>query len=617
MTLPRKILLILATILTASLAAGGFAYDFSYRNRILPNISIGSLAIGGMTLEEAEKALQNRIDQIENEGLVYQYAKTSVRITPTIISPFDKDASYRILDFDIDATLAAAFQQGHEGSFPNRMKAQWQALKKPSVIPMSFILNEAELYKILESKFDFIAEKPQNASISITDTLQILIQKEKPGSVFDYPQAIQLTKQMLFQLAVRPVTVALNPHNPEIRAQDIAQTLPFIQNFLKKSNLTLIWEQNSWSVPRFIYKNWLAAEKIDDFNILNPSVKIIFDNEKTKTYLSALAPSIDIQPRNAKFRIENNRVIEFQTSLDGRKLDSDQTVQKMTDDFIGEDKPASELVVVPVLPEKITANDLGIEELIGVGISNFKWSPMNRVHNIKVGAAALHGILIPPLKEFSLLEALGDVGPKTGYKQELVIKGDKTIPEYGGGLCQIGTTTFRAALASGLPITERRNHSYRVTYYEPAGTDATIYFPNPDFKFINDTGHSILIQTKIVGYDLFFEFWGTKDQRIAEQTKPIIYNITKPPEPKTIETTDLKPGEKKCTEKAHNGADAKFTYKVTYKDGAVKEQTFRSHYIPWQEVCLVGVEPKPPEPPPAEAVTEPAFDPNNPLGIQF
>ena len=70
------------------------------------------------------------------------------------------------------------------------------------------------------------------------------------------------------------------------------------------------------------------------------------------------------------------------------------------------------------------------------------------------------------------------------------------MPEYGGGLCQIGTTVFRAAVNSGLPITERRPHAYRVVYYEPAGFDATIYDPRPDLRFINDTENYILIQTK-------------------------------------------------------------------------------------------------------------------------
>jgi vancomycin resistance protein YoaR len=235
------------------------------------------------------------------------------------------------------------------------------------------------------------------------------------------------------------------------------------------------------------------------------------------------------------------------------------------------------------------ANSLGITEVIGVGRSNFAGSPKNRRANIHTGAAKLNGIIIKPDEEFSLIAALGDINQATGYLPELVIKGNQTVPEYGGGLCQIGTTTFRAALATGLPIVERRNHSYRVTYYEPAGTDATIYDPKPDFRFKNDTGHAILIQTAIEGDNLVFEFWGTSDQRAVVQTKPVLSNFVAPPPTKLIETEDLPVGTKKCTEKPHVGADAQFTYTVTYPDGRVASEVFKSHYVPWREVCLIGV----------------------------
>ena len=77
-------------------------------------------------------------------------------------------------------------------------------------------------------------------------------------------------------------------------------------------------------------------------------------------------------------------------------------------------------------------------------------------------------------------------------------------------------------------------------------------------------------------------------------TTPVIYNIVKPGETRIVETEDLKPGVKKCVEKAHNGADAYFKRVVSWPAAAGKEpreDVFRSHYVPWQEVCLIGKEP--------------------------
>ncbi len=290
--------------------------------------------------------------------------------------------------------------------------------------------------------------------------------------------------------------------------------------------------------------------------------------------------------------IKDGKVASWQHGTNGREVDIEASADLLAKKLFGSEREA-ELIVKDInVDELVSENNFKIKEIIGTGHSNFAGSPANRRHNIKVGAEAVQGLLISPGEEFSLVKNLGEIDAAAGYLPELVIKDNKTIPEYGGGLCQVATTIFRSALASGLPISARRNHSYRVSYYEPAGTDAAVYDPWPDIKFINDTGNYVLIQTRIEGNDLYFDFWGTSDGRVASTTKPVIYNIVSPKPTKFVETDTLAPGEKKCTEKAHNGADAYFDYTVIYPAGATTtpEQTtrFNSHYVPWQEVCLIG-----------------------------
>jgi len=113
-------------------------------------------------------------------------------------------------------------------------------------------------------------------------------------------------------------------------------------------------------------------------------------------------------------------------------------------------------------------------------------------------------------------------------------KKNETIPEFGGGVCQVSTTMFRVALDAGLEITERRNHAYPVAYYSPQGTDATIYLPKPDFRFKNDTNSHILIQPKIVGKRLTIEFYGSKDGRVVEIEGPKVTERTEEGTMKTV-----------------------------------------------------------------------------------
>jgi vancomycin resistance protein YoaR len=169
---------------------------------------------------------------------------------------------------------------------------------------------------------------------------------------------------------------------------------------------------------------------------------------------------------------------------------------------------------------------MGIRKKIGHGESNFRGSPKNRIHNIHNAAGKFEGVVVPPGETFSFVKNLGPVDASTGYKEELVIKNHKTIPEFGGGVCQVSTTLFRAAVNTGLKITERRNHAYPVQYYAPQGTDATVYIPKPDLQFINDTPGYILIQPYFQGTILSFDIFGTSDGRQVETEGPILLKRT-------------------------------------------------------------------------------------------
>ncbi|HRY59876.1 MAG TPA: VanW family protein [Patescibacteria group bacterium] len=327
-----------------------------------------------------------------------------------------------------------------------------------------------------------------------------------------------------------------------------------------------------------------------------------FDSDVLSQYLKELATSIDKESVDGKFEIKNNKVADFVIGSNGKKLLIDENVEEIKNAVITQ-KGTVKLNIQEVKAQNVDdMNKMGIKELVATGQSSFAYSPPNRIHNIDVGAQVFNGILIKPGENFSFITYLGEVSAKTGYLPELVIKEDKTIPEYGGGLCQVSTTFFRAAINAGFPIVERSAHAYRVVYYEPAGFDSTIYQPKPDLVFTNDTKNYILIQTRISGNDLFVDFYGTNDGRKVEVSKSTVYNLVPPGDPIMIETTELKPGEKKQTDTAHTGADAYFTRKITYSDGTVKDDRFDSHYIPWRAKFLVGKEePKTPEVTPPES----------------
>lgn len=223
--------------------------------------------------------------------------------------------------------------------------------------------------------------------------------------------------------------------------------------------------------------------------------------------------------------------------------------------------------------------DMGIKEVVTVGESNYAGSPVNRRHNIATGLARFNGHLIPQGAVFSFNERLGRVDDTTGYRKELVIKGDRTEPDFGGGLCQVSSTAYRGAWEYGFPIAQRINHSYAVSYYGPQGTDATVYPPNPDMKFTNDGPAALLIQTHHDERDrAYFIYYGTKDARVSDVYGPFMWNRSDPPPDRTIETTELAPGVKKKVGDRHPGMNAAWVRYVDMPDGTSREESTVSIY---------------------------------------
>jgi len=285
---------------------------------------------------------------------------------------------------------------------------------------------------------------------------------------------------------------------------------------------------------------------------------IRISSDKLYDYLKTLALSINIEPVNANMQFEGDKAAVFRPAVEGVRLDIDGSaaaiIKSLRDNLTIVELPVEKISPTVTL-EKI--NDLGIRTLLAQGESNFAGSSVARVYNIRLGASKLNGIIIKPGEKFSFNNTLGAIDERSGFEAELVIKNGALLPEFGGGLCQVSTTMFRAAIYAGLPIVERRPHSFPVKYYNPQGFDATVYPGIVDLKFINDTPAYLLIQTKISGTKLFFEIYGSDDGRQITLDGPHQYE-----------------------QKPSGAMKAYFVRKIVLSDGTEKEERFDSDYKP-------------------------------------
>ena len=579
-----SIVAIIFSILLSIVVGLSVGSAFTYKDKFFPNTKIGVIDVGNRTQKQALDAINTIVNNISDKGIIIKSKDngTSINLSSTQSST-DPDLSKIFFSLDPKTTVDSAWSEQHQNfsllyltkCFSNTLTG-WR-FKAISTI------NNDDISDLLKSSFSTATISSQPSSINF-NTQPPSIKLGSTGTEIDYDYFSKLVAKQISNLDISPIII-YNQTAPK-PIESISYELQKNIDYLASNTPSILVSngEKSWQLPFASYRNWLELIRKDNKVVIN------LNKDLTTPFWDEIKKDTDVPVQNARFTVVAGRVKEFKSSSDGTKLNVDLTLE-----LINQQLNSNELkpVVAVIDIEKSTVNNnevnnLGVDEIIGVGRSNFKGSPKNRRHNIATGANTLNGVLISPNEDFSLVKTLGAIDGTTGYLEELVIKGNQTKPEFGGGLCQIGTTVFRAALSSGLPILERRNHTYRVVYYEPAGTDATIYDPKPDLRFKNDTGSYILMQTNVKGDDLIIEFWGTKDGRKVEQSKPVISNIVAPGEPQMIETDELKPGETKCIETPHAGADVFFDYKVTYPNEEVKSQRFSSHYIPWTKKCLIG-----------------------------
>ncbi|AFZ67436.1 putative vancomycin resistance protein [Deinococcus peraridilitoris DSM 19664] len=231
----------------------------------------------------------------------------------------------------------------------------------------------------------------------------------------------------------------------------------------------------------------------------------------------------------------------------------------------------------------------GITSLLGEGSTSYAGSSKARMANIHLGTRNFQDVLLDK-NAFSFNQMVGPVSAARGYLPGLVIAGERTASGVGGGICQVSTTVFRALYAAGLPVRERQNHSYQVHYYDPQGLDATIYQPNLDLKFDNDTGASLWFQAT---WDdrtarLNIQVFGRPRLETVEVGAPRVLATQAVPPERLITDPSLAPGRRVQVDWAAPGATIEVQRVFRRGGEVVRSEVLRSVYRPWPNIYLVG-----------------------------
>lgn len=562
---------------------------------------IGDTNYSGKTKAEAKDIIGKKADAFSGSQIELKWDQKTGEGKTYTIAP--KDIG---LQFDLDATTNRIWSYGRSGNVLNCFWQQLRSVFHKTNNDMVYSFDEESLNKKIAGIGAEIDNPEKDFSLVYSGGKFTLTTERQEGSRIDQDEIKTNFKQQIARVGFNQIVFQSKIYKPQVLQANAEKRLEQANAILTPGDLVLSYNNRTFPADSDTLGSFISSRTNGD------DLEIIYNEDRLKLFVETIAASTDLEPQNAALKVAGGKVTVFQVARLGAKLDRTQTKVDIKNAIFarmnGSASPDIKLSVAVLKPE-ITddaVSNLGLNELVGTGTTDFKKSPSNRVHNIQIGASAINGALVKPGEEFSTLSKLGVIDASTGYLPELVIKNNQTVPDYGGGLCQVSTTLFRAALNAGLKITERQNHSYRVSYYEPpVGMDATIYDPSPDFKFVNNYDHYIFIQSRIEGTKITFDVYGTKDSRVVTTTTPTVYDYVEPPARIDTQTDTLPAGESKQVQKPHQGASAKFQYKVVKDGQTLQDKIFTSVYVALPEKWLVGVGATPAPPAPAPEPTPP------------
>ena len=224
-------------------------------------------------------------------------------------------------------------------------------------------------------------------------------------------------------------------------------------------------------------------------------------------------------PINANFTAEPFSIIAAENGLDFNiSINEAKEILK--------ERKEEYLIPLKILYPEVLNNDLPIEafpDLLGSCNTYYGTSNSNRKNNVALATEKINGKVLMPGEEFSFNYTVGQRTPAAGFKVAAVYSGGQVTTDYGGGICQVSSTLYDAALYANLEITNRTNHGFRVGYV-PDGLDATVSWGAPDFCFKNNRNYAIKIIATCDGNRVYIDIYGLKqdnDYRVELTTNYI------------------------------------------------------------------------------------------------
>ncbi|MFB9720814.1 VanW family protein [Planobispora longispora] len=495
-----RVFLVVAVLL---MLLAGLAYAvpaIAMSGKILPGTRVQDIDIGGLTATEAADRLRERLA-----------AKARAPMTLEALGKrYTLDPAQAGLELDVVATIGQA-----PSDFPNPAEV-WRALTGTTTLSPKVSADPESMQDAVKDLAKQIDRKVVEGEVGFEGVKPVSVKPQDGRELEREAAAAAIEKAFLGSGG--PVELPITVIKPKVTADVVAETAASAREALS-GPITLTSGDKQTQLP---------VETIAAHLTFRPDgsggMRPVFDAEHAIAAVEKDLVDPAQAPREPAFQIVGDRP-KLVAGRRGKGVDDEKLAEDVAKLVAEGGSRTIPVTLTTVRPRTSLAEmrKLGVKEKISEFTTMYPCCAP-RVTNIRTIAKLLDGHLVKPGETFSLNGVVGQRDKARGFVEAPMIQGGRLIPSVGGGISQFVTTMYNAVFFGGLEDVQHMAHEFYISRY-PAGRESTVSWPQPDFRWKNDSPYGVLVKTSSTSTSVTVTFWSTKRYEI-ESVSSERYNPT-------------------------------------------------------------------------------------------
>ena len=495
-------------IIICAIVAALVAADFGLNTgKIHRGVEVGSVSLGGKTPAEARQIVRDQVmgplKEIDFNGPAH----------------FTRKADAMGVSFNIDETVDKAYAVGREGNILDRLSKRLRASFGGATIPPDIDFQPAKARGEVREIASQVDHPPREANVKIYGS-EVEVAKSREGYELNLAATMASVDSAIEDMSGK-ARLRGDVLDPGVTTAEAEAAAKKARGALSEQ-LMLKAEGKSWTLAPAELGSVLDVTKQDG------KIDISLNRDHLDGALTNVYNDLTVKPVEASYAFDSDGDIIVKPSHEGRSVEGEKLLDSIQDGLF-EGKREYQVPVTVAKPRYTTA-ELSAKkptELQGTYRTNYTATTdqgQTRVENLKIASEAISGTFVAPGGTFSMLDHVANLDY---FQTHVIVDGAETLDE-GGGLCQVTSTLYNAALYAGMEITERTPHYSQLPYIRP-GMDATVWYGGPgttddlDMKFKNTSDGYVLLQEYVSndGY-IYADIYGVPDNiKVEMSSEPI------------------------------------------------------------------------------------------------